>query len=282
MRITNSAISALILLSVAVSAGHTKSLRDAGDPAESPPAGYSGAQFVDSQGCVYVRAGYDGNVTWVPRVSRDRVQMCGLAPTFGTQPATVAVQNARSILVAAQSMETPGKSMSPAPVVVRRTIPVVPAGFRPAWSDGRLNPNRGVGTVAGNAQMARLWTQTVPQRLISDSAAKRVTVATDTVAKTVLKSPLGAGIAIISTKSVSSVAYGPTFVQVAMFGVSANAAATSANLRNLGIPVNASEFRRSGKTLISIMAGPFANPAQAATAMATIRRAGFLDAYIRK
>jgi hypothetical protein len=51
-------------------------------PAEFPPQGYSGKQYVDSKGCVFIRAGIDGSPTWVPRVTRSREQICNAVPTF--------------------------------------------------------------------------------------------------------------------------------------------------------------------------------------------------------
>lgn len=58
-----------------------QSLRNVDTPNEFPPAFYKGKQYVDSKGCVYIRAGVDGNVTWVPRMTRDRKVICGYKPT---------------------------------------------------------------------------------------------------------------------------------------------------------------------------------------------------------
>jgi hypothetical protein len=35
------------------------------------------------------------------------------------------------------------------------------------WTDGRLNPYRGIRTVEGDAQMRMVWTDTVPRRLVA-------------------------------------------------------------------------------------------------------------------
>jgi hypothetical protein len=46
--------------------------------------------------------------------------------------------------------------------------PGPPPGWRTAWDDGRTNPHRGIRTVEGDAQMHRVWTDTVPRRLVGD------------------------------------------------------------------------------------------------------------------
>jgi hypothetical protein len=50
-------------------------------PAEVPPATYAGQQYVDSKGCLFLRAGPKGNETWTPRVTRDGVPLCNYPPS---------------------------------------------------------------------------------------------------------------------------------------------------------------------------------------------------------
>ena len=71
-----------VLLTLAVPAA----AREPIEPAELPPPDYRGLQYVDSKGCLFMRAGTPGNVLWLPRVTREGVPLCGNPPSGNRVP----------------------------------------------------------------------------------------------------------------------------------------------------------------------------------------------------
>lgn len=354
-----------VAASVIVGAGivsEAQTLSQITAPNETPPASFTGNQYVDSRGCVFVRAGYGGQVTWIPRVSKDRKVLCGYPPSLASMAGAPAAQQqavAPQIevpapqprkAVAAAPMQVPAavvaQAAAPAtpkiPVVTRQTacsepsarryklsngkqavrcgaqegypngfymmladpvvapapsapqmiarvaqpkalaqVPVMPKGYKPAWTDDRLNPKRGVGTAAGEAAMDMVWTRETPRRLVN-AASSRTVSTKGAIAVAATKAPR------ISTKTaptakgqVGEKASGALYVQVGSFGLPANAKGASLQLRGLGLPVATRAITRKGKALQIVYAGPFSTQNDAGAALAKARRAGFNDAFIR-
>ncbi|WP_425041137.1 SPOR domain-containing protein [Primorskyibacter sp. S187A] len=125
-------------------------------PAEVPPASFRGNQFVDSRGCVYVRAGVDGATRWVPRVSRSREVVCGFQPTGATRTAGAApARNAPEVVQitprgTSAAAPAPAPAATPTPAPAPRVVTPAPAP-RP-----QAAPNQPIRTVASTPATPRV------------------------------------------------------------------------------------------------------------------------------
>lgn len=412
------------LLAAVVGSGvaQAQSVGQVGGPANLPPAGFQGEQWVDNRGCVFLKAGYGGQVTWVPRVGRDRRAMCGYPPSSAARaaievataeelakpaapaaPAPVMIAKpapaAKPVVMA--SVEpvipvAPSPKVAPlvpaapvvraapaapaAPVVAKQpapyakaaptggyevaasngpargqigcytsapvaervktrnggtvvvctrgdgtltgwrppvypreagvgaaisdpvmvaqgnlrhgavaggeadhvsaadgVIPTPPKGYKLAWEDGRLNPNRGKGTAAGWASQDQVWTRKVPAKLTADTPQAKRKKALQPGAQVTVSTKGQAATAPVQKKS----APGGAYIQVGTFGVVANADGAAARLKGLGLPVARARITSAGKAMQIVMAGPFGSAADAQAALSMARQAGFGDAFIR-
>lgn len=481
MTIKTLAIAAITIATLGLSTQTAIAQATGAVPANFPPQDYKGRQFVDNNGCVFVRAGFDGAVNWVPRVDRQRKQVCGQRATFGgqtaqaapaapqaeqitlspapaaaataaatavvkpstvqrvplaraaapqslqpasaptplarkvtqrsvaaasqtvrnpvvqrvTQPARVLRQPATPVAVAAPT-RAPITVRAPAskpvaaqpPRVVRRvptaavdssgarhvvlpnkgnpncngasalsnrymnaggdiavrcgpqtsshvflkqTAPVavtngtrtytqgqghvvaggetriipshltgirqaarvhVPQGYRPAWNDDRLNPNRALQTVNGYYQTQQVWTNTVPRRLVAQSGKEHaikapVIVGTQAAQSGAYLSAKGATSSqqpVISAKSAPRKVAGAAsarFVDIGVFTTEGKAAAAAARLQRAGLPVKYGVFQRNGQTYRRVLVGPFASASQLNTAANSVRGVGYTQISYR-
>ncbi len=394
-------------------------------PANFPPASYQGRQFVDNRGCVYIRAGVDGAVTWVPRVSRSRQQVCGQSPTFGqtvaapavpapapapapqaaqrpvqitatppkqtTAPKRTATTSAapkmapkatmrrvvrapaskpvaaqpprvvRRVPAPQQRVVTKAKPVATAPngakvlpmgpikvpaqiacesgktyrIVAGKKTPIrcgpqkaphatiirrgdaptgknvyynrgsyddsnltlspdtmivpdhvyeqrdtlvahVPKGYRPAWSDDRLNPWRAYQSVQGHADTQKVWTNTVPRKLVTQARRHEV------------KQPIIVGkatepvalVPVVSTKGHVKAKYA-RWIEVGAFSTEHKAKAAAHRLNSAGLSVRMGKHARNGKTFAILRVGPYASPDALDKALNRVHGTGYTQAYIR-
>ncbi len=130
-------------------------------------------------------------------------------------------------------------------------------------------------TPRGDAQMEKIWTNTVPRRLITKVRARETLVPATTAqqqdifrvsSKNAKKAPKAAKLKA-------------RYVQLGTFGDMANAKKTITFFQKRGQKVSARAIKRSGKNYRVIFLGPFKSNSQATNALASARSAGFGNAF---
>ena len=174
MRLNRVIATAVIAASCGVGSAQAKSLAETDAPAEFPPSSFTGRQYVDSEGCVFVRAGIDGNVTWVPRVSRNREVVCGFQPTFANAGTAAPKPPEKTVTAAVpktpeRKAKTATAKVQPKPVKPAATAPKVvkkrPAKkvVKPAPAPGKVRKVVGrTGECPGGSALSRQYLNSDP------------------------------------------------------------------------------------------------------------------------
>lgn len=293
-------------------AGAVLALGTAG-PAELPPPGFEGQQYVDSRGCVFLRAGVGGQVRWVLRMTADREPLCGYPPSVaqaaasGGEPAATSSRQTRAKASSnARRQVRRGQTRTTTPLRLDIT-PLCPAhaphSKQARTADGRMrlycsaDPNFDLAAAvrrtnarlaaeqarfAGRAEMPvpkgyhRVWKdgRLNPHRGAGTSAGQ---AAQDLIWTRDVPAKLRPDPQIQPVRGVTPAMRG-YIVQVGRFGVPGNVRITRDRLARMGIQTSVS---RSGG-MQTVQAGPFATLDEARQILAVARRAGFGDAVIRR
>lgn len=151
----------------------------------APPQGGSYEAYIAAKAAAYAAAGVElgdvgtvgaGNYAKSSQRNYGSGDVRGnpYIPTYGNNPPIIIQNNpyAADYGINGAPLSNPrviinGGGMAVRGTAVRATAaPAVPNGYRPAWEDGRLNPNRASRTVGGEYQMQTIWSNTVPRRQI--------------------------------------------------------------------------------------------------------------------
>ncbi len=279
---------ALSILLCTVSAGHAQS---SNGPAELPPAEFEGREFTDSQGCVFLRSTFAGQVTWIPRFGPDRMPVCGQAPTEFAASALDADVTPVDAPVAEAAPE-------PAPAPVAAAPVASAAAAAPPRPAAQPQPRRAAPAPATRATPPRQrqpradasgrhpdCPASAPFGQLVDTALGRPLVRCVTSPLLFLPEyvyPPSSSRVAPSAGSRQHAAASPAMrggrsVQVGSFAVASNATRLRARLQHAGLPARIHQSR--GLAVVTV--GPLSSAGQAHSALASVQRMGFHDAFLR-
>ena len=320
MQVLRVASAALMAVVLAFQQAVAQPLSRIEGPKEFPPTGFVGNQYVDSTGCVFVRAGVNGQITWIPRVDRNRKLVCGFEPSVrpvraaqpesgapASQAQKSAPQQLPTVLSGPATGPTAPGTTQPAvqivyarPLTADKTLCPQPPDIahRYLLSDGRrvtrcgpgdgdpvayLNGLEATNLNVNDAQPAK---RQVKRALAADAGEYQVVWSKGKLAvNTSDSSPAAAKKINRSAEQPATatvaVRSGPRYVQVGVYGEPGNADRAVATLKALGLKVSTAQSRSGQKPLRMVLAGPFESADELAMALRLARQSGYGDAFIR-
>ena len=261
-------------------------------PAELPPSGFEGREYVDSRGCVFLRSTFGGEVTWVPRYGPDRQPVCNGAPSDDVQADMGTEEDAPVAEAPEAEAPTPEDPVAEAPPVETRAAPdpvPQPRATAPARQTPARTTRRPALPRADASGRHPSCPASAPFGQLVDTTLGRLLVRCVT-SPALFLDPIHDGrtfdphapIALPDGgSSAGQVAPGHPSgnrVQVGSFSVPANATRLQARLRNAGLP--AQVHRSRGYDVVTL--GPFGSTTEAHSALGSVRGMGFSDAFIRR
>ncbi|MCV2868267.1 SPOR domain-containing protein [Defluviimonas sp. WL0002] len=277
----------LIAISVAVAmtsfAAGAVPVSEVSGPAEPPPEGYAERQYVDSDGCMFVRVeGDDGVVAWAPVATTEGELLCGHKPTATLNlsvdaPPPPSVEPVPEPQVSDETPPAAAMADVEEPADEPETVAEPEPVANPAPTRGTTGPVRllAISTLPIAQTDCKNGAALVERYLLSDG---RQPVRCAGPADDPLDVLVNRGF-LRAVKRAPAVPAGARYLQLGAFGQSANVDQCADLAKRLGFP--AEQRRVSGSKLTLVLAGPFDRPDDLRAAWLAFQTAGYADAFYR-